>query len=249
MSLTISVFRSLKSQDDIAPDRPSGRSCCTFFCSKVALCILQLPASSAHSALEFSQLKGKLLQAVSDWDNTGLVDGAAAHTVLASCCKEQGGVELDVLVEGQFVARADLQQMLSEYENRVVLVTAIPISAEGEAQQRTGKTFLIASLRNAIYLLDSHTHHPFDPLAKPGMLRACVASTCASKRAQVLCDWIWDDRGFLMELQCDRHLVDITVLRKAVCPSVSSQRAQQGMAVAVACQGASAVLGISSDAL
>ena len=149
------------------------------------------------------------------------------------------------------MARAELQQMLSEYENRVVLVTAIPISAEGEAQQRTGKTFLIASLRNAIYLLDSHTHHPFDPLAKPGMLRACVASTCAcaSKRAQVLCDWIWDDRGFLMELQCDRHLVDITVLRKAVCPSVSSQRAQQGMAVAVACQGASAGLGISSDAL
>jgi hypothetical protein len=118
------------------------------------------------------------------------------------------------------VARAELQHMLSEYENRVVLVTAIPISAEGEAQQRTGKTFLIASLRNAIYLLDSHTHHPFDPLAKPDMLRACVASTCASKRAQVLCDWIWGDRGFLMELQCDRHLVDITVLRKAVCQYV-----------------------------
>ena len=69
--------------------------------------------------------------------------------------------------------REALQQMLSKSDVQAVLVTAIPRNAEGEEQQRTGKTFLIVSLPNAIYLMDSHVHHPFNAVPS-GMLRACV---------------------------------------------------------------------------
>ena len=227
MSLRCVVERATKSQHDILRDRPPGSSCCTLFCSRVALSVLRLPASSGASALTMPTLERVLLQAVRDWDNTGLVDGEAAHTVLASSCAE---VELEVLVQEHFVARGALQQMLSE-SDVAVLVTAIPSSAQGEAQQRTGKTFLIVSLPEAIYLVDSHAHHPFDAVPS-GMLRACIKSTCAPKRAQVLCDWIWDDTGFLMELHCDRQLVDITAFRnKAV-------RSQVDATTAVSCAGA-----------
>ena len=214
-----------------------------------------------------------LHQAVLDWDTTGLVDGEAAHRVLYSSCKEHAGIELEVLVQEHFVGRGALQQLLSESDDQAVLVTAIPISAEG-AQQRTGKTFLIVSLPQAIYLVDSHAHHPFSAVPS-GMLRACVKSTCTSKRATVLCDWIWEDSGFLMELQCDRQFVDVTAFRnKAVraqnavsCegPASSQDAASSsgistpappcheaythGAAVPVACQRAAAGLDVSSAAL
>ena len=266
MSLRCVVERAVQSQNDIVSDRPSGSSCCTLFCSRVALSVLRLlrlPASTGESALTMPALKALLIQAVRDWDTTGLVDGAEAHTVLTSSCE---GAELEVLVQEHFVARAALQQMLSESDVKAVLVTAIPMSAEGEAQQRTGKTFLIVSLPKAIYLVDSHSHHPFKAVPS-GMLRACLKSTCASKRAHVLCDWIWDDNGFLMELQCDRQLVDITAFRNkaAGAPSVSgngaasSQEAasspgscrpvRQGGAVPVSCLRAVAGQDASSAAV
>ena len=141
------------------------------------------------------------------------MDGEQAFTTLVSICKEEyAGVELEVLAQEHFVTREALQQMLSKSDVQAVLVTAIPRNAEGEEQQRTGKTFLIVSLPNAIYLMDSHVHHPFNAVPS-GMLRACVKGTRKSKRAEVLCDWIWDDSGLLMELHCDRNYVDITAFR------------------------------------
>jgi hypothetical protein len=183
-----------------------------------------------------------LIEAVRDWDTTGLVEGAEAHTVLFSNCE---GMELKVFVQEHFVERQALQHILSKFDVQAVLVTAIPLSAQGEAQQRTGKTFLIVSLPTAIFLVDSHSHHPFKALPS-GMLRACVKSTCYSQRAQVLCEWIWDDHGFLMELQCDRQLVDITAFSNkaavssefAACSTGSCSSVLQGGAVPVSGQRA-----------
>ena len=130
MSLRCVVERDAKSQNDIVRGRPAGSSCCTLFCSRVALSVLRLPASSGDSSLTMPALKALLLQAVRDWDKTGLVDGQAAHAVLASSCKEHAGVQLEVLVQEHFVARGALQHMLSESDVEAALVTAIPMRKE-----------------------------------------------------------------------------------------------------------------------
>jgi hypothetical protein len=45
------------------------------------------------------------------------------------------------------------------------------------------------------------------------MFRASVISKNTSERAEVLCEWIWQDNGFLTELCCNRSFVDVTVFR------------------------------------
>ena len=237
MSLKCIVERDGQSQNDVVPDRPAGSSCCTLFCSRVALSVL---ASSCESSLTMPALKALLHQAVCDWDKKRLVDGEQAHTTLVSTCKEEyAGVELEVLVQEQIVAREALRQMLSKSDVQAVLVTAIPRNADGKDQQRTGKTFVIVSLPNAIYLMDSHVHHPFNA-APSGMLRACVKGTGTSKRAEVLCEWIWDDSGLLMELQCNRNFVDITAFRNTAVPAPASAMRGVGGDIAASSQGGNA---------
>ena len=231
--------RVAKSQNDIDESRPPGSSCCTLFCSRLALKALEfrLPASSFPPSLTMAALQTLLLQAVRDWDKTGLVDGAAAHTVLAGCCEKQKNMDVQVLMQERFVSRADLQDILSESGNIGVLVTAIPQASSSEIlQQRCGKTFVILSLTGAIYLVDSHAHDS----VPAGMLRASVKGTQFADRAKVMCDWIWSDRGLLVEINCNRDLVvDITVIKnpnprpQASAESVAaSQSATSSQAVA-----------------
>ena len=70
MSLKCIVERDGQSQNDVVPDRPAGSSCCTLFCSRVALSVL---ASSCESSLTMPALKALLQQAVCDWDKKRLV--------------------------------------------------------------------------------------------------------------------------------------------------------------------------------
>ena len=99
MSLQCVVERDGMSQNDVVLDRPAGSSCCALFCSRVALSVLRLPASSCESSLTMPALKALLHQAVCDWDKKRLVDGEQAFTTLVSICKEEyADVELEVLV-------------------------------------------------------------------------------------------------------------------------------------------------------
>ena len=105
MTLRCVVEHAVESQNDIVRDRPSGSSCCTLFCSGLALNVLRLlplPASPAQSALSMPALKALLIEAVRDWDTTGLVEGAEAHTVLFS------NMELKVFAQEHFVERQAL---------------------------------------------------------------------------------------------------------------------------------------------
>ena len=213
MSLRCITERVARSQHDIDPSRPPGSSCCTLFCSRVAVNVLASRSSASSQSLSMASLQKVLLQAVRDWDKKNLVDGAPACQVLRECSGDYTGFELEVKSQECFVDRSGLQQILSETGDFAVLVTAIP-HTDGEQQQRCGKTSVLLSLGDAVHLVDSHPRHPSD--GQPaGMLRASVTSSHTSERAKVMCDWMWADDGFFKELRCNGILVEATVFRNA----------------------------------
>ena len=102
MSLKCIVERDGQSQNDVVPDRPAGSSCCTLFCSRVALSVL---ASSCESSLTMPALKALLQQAVCDWDKKRLVGRgrlavitrqSSARTLRASVCLWEDTARLHV---------------------------------------------------------------------------------------------------------------------------------------------------------
>ena len=85
--------RAAFSQNDVDPSRPPGSSCCTLFCSRLALKVLDSRSGvqQISASLSMPSLRPFLLKAVRDWDKTGLVDGAPEHTVLARCEIDRSG--------------------------------------------------------------------------------------------------------------------------------------------------------------
>ena len=223
--MRLDVERAAFSQNDVDASRPPGSSCCTLFCSRLAINVLhaQSTAGLVTSALTMSSLKKLLLQAVRDWDAKRLVDGAPAHETLAlehAAFSQECAISLDE--EQCILSRSGVQDALCQDASFAVLLTAIP-STHGGRQQQCGKTFAILALADAIHLVDSHPHCPSGDQLK-GMLRATVKSTKLRERARKLCDWMWADDGFLKELHCSTDFVEITRLRMtARTGAVSSQ--------------------------
>ena len=83
MTLTVVTERAAVSQNDIDASRPPGSSCCTLFCSRLAISVLdtRCTAGLVSESLSMPSLQKLLLQAVREWDKKGLVDGAPAHQV------------------------------------------------------------------------------------------------------------------------------------------------------------------------
>ena len=212
MSLRCIIDRAACSQCDIDQSRPPGSSCCTLFCSRLAVNVLGR-ASPSTDFFSMSSLQELLLKAVRDWDRTNLVDGAPAHQVLLDCSRESSGFELDIEVQERFVSRCGLLDILatSGSGDFAILLTAIP-ETDGEHQQKCGKTCALFSLRDAVHLVDSHPRHPCGG-GPAGMLHAYVEDSQVDLRSKVLCDWIWANDGFLKELRCNFDFVDITVFR------------------------------------
>ena len=254
MSLRCIAERAACSQHDIDPSRPpgSGSSCCTLFCSRLAMNILDsrcLTSNQISESLGMSALKKVLLKAVKDWDRLSLVDGAPAHRVLADCGSDREGFKLEIELQECFVSRSGLQELLCKIGDFAVLVTAIP-NTEGDQQQRCGNTCVLLSLGDAVHLVDSHRRHP-SGLQPAGMLRASVTSSRTTERAKVMCDWMWADDGFLSELRCNKEVVDVTVFRNKMRtqarPTNASANAVPSQGPATAASNKSATRAASSS--
>jgi hypothetical protein len=200
----LSVSYDPQCQHDIDVMRPQGSSCCTLFASLLGMDILRRESAVG---LSMPLVQDLLLKVVRLWDMRKMADGQFAVNTLREVAADKGCV-LDLPYVERVMTQSDFQRMLmSESPPFAALVTAWPLSA-GEKDVVVGNTFVVVSLDDGMYVVDSHRHSTAE--GTHGTVIAHISGGESDAAAECTTRWLWGPCGLLEQLGCRLDMVDVT---------------------------------------